>query len=229
MEAYQINLSDWQRILQGEVPLVFYVELVFRVTFIYLLIIVCMRMMGKRMASQLTRNELAALSSLAAAIGLPILSPERGLLPATIVAFTVVGGQRLMAYISTRNESFNRWSQGETDILVENGCLQLKQMKKTRISRERLYAQLRTHGVLHLGVVKRMYFEANGTFILIRQQEPRPGLTILPEKDDAFENEQSYDESDYVCSNCGKSTGGTIRSSCDNCHQKHFIRPVKSG
>jgi uncharacterized membrane protein YcaP (DUF421 family) len=228
MKPYEIKLEDWQRIFQGEVPPVFYIELVIRVAFIYLLIIVCMRLMGKRMASQLTRNELAALSSLAAAIGMPILSPERGLLPAVIVAFIVVGAQRGMAKISARYEKFNRWSQGTTDVMVENGCLFLDEMKRARISRERLYAQLRGSGITHLGMVKRLYFESNGTFTLIKQPEPKPGLSVVPSIDPAFSKEQAYSDTAYVCCNCGKVTEGEKPSQCDNCQDKEFERPVEA-
>src|ERR1700709_1612352 len=123
MEPFQIHLSDWSRILFGDVPPEFFIEVLIRVTFIYLLIIFSIRLMGKRMASQLSRNELVAISSLAASIGIPIQKPDRGLLPALIVALIVVAAQRIVSARLARNESFERRSQGNLTILVDECCL----------------------------------------------------------------------------------------------------------
>jgi hypothetical protein len=46
MKPEEIYLSDWSRILIGEVPGSFYLEAIIRVVFIYLLLLVAMRLMG---------------------------------------------------------------------------------------------------------------------------------------------------------------------------------------
>jgi len=163
MKSYEIVMDDWMKILIGNVPIHFFLEVVFRVLFVFLLLIFSMRLMGKRMASQLSRNEMVAMSSLAAAIGIPIQAPDRGLLPALIVAIIVILGQRWIARIAAWNEQFEEVSQGDIGVLVYDGVLNIKEMKITRISRERLFAQLRSEGIKHLGQVQRFYFEANGT------------------------------------------------------------------
>ncbi|HEY0742788.1 MAG TPA: hypothetical protein VGD40_15065 [Chryseosolibacter sp.] len=66
MKPEQIYLWDWERILLGEVPPAFLLEIVLRIIVVYLILTVAMRILGKRMAAQLTRNELAAMVSLAA-------------------------------------------------------------------------------------------------------------------------------------------------------------------
>ena len=97
MKPEEIHITDYMRILLGEVPWSFLIEVVIRIGFIYLLLMVAMRLMGKRMASTLSNSELAALVSLAAAVGVPMLAPDRGMLPALIIAIIVVGIQRLMS------------------------------------------------------------------------------------------------------------------------------------
>src|ERR1700749_3909429 len=112
MEAWQIHYNDWVRILLGNMPPQFLIEVIMRVAFIYLLILFCIRLMGKRMAAQLSRNELVAISSLAASIGIPIQTPDRGLLPALLVALVVVAAQRMVATWLSRRQAFERRSQG---------------------------------------------------------------------------------------------------------------------
>ncbi|QJW89539.1 hypothetical protein HNV11_09185 [Spirosoma taeanense] len=75
MKPEEIHLNDWVRILIGEVPGTYFIEIVIRIAFVYLLLSVSMRLMGKRMAAQMNRNELAAQVSLAAAIGMPVWRP----------------------------------------------------------------------------------------------------------------------------------------------------------
>src|ERR1700743_1445492 len=144
MQSWEIHIYDWVRILFGNVPPEFFIEVILRVTFIYFLVIFCIRLMGKRMASQLSRNELVAISSLAASIGIPIQTPDRGLLPALLVALVVVAAQRMVATWLSRRQAFERRSQGNISTLVDDCCINLKVMTRVRISRPELFARLRS-------------------------------------------------------------------------------------
>jgi len=224
MQPWEIHLKDWVRILFGNVPPEFFIELTIRVTFVYLLVIVCIRLMGKRMASQLSRNELVAISSLAASIGIPIQSPERGLIPALIVALIVVAAQRLVSGKATANERFEKISQGNLSILVNDGRIEPPILKKARISRTEVLARLRAMKVMHLGQVKRLYFEAEGDFTLIRNEDGRPGLSVLPEEDPDMLREQTYRYDLMVCGNCGNEKNE--KEVCDNCGHRSFVPGV---
>src|SRR4051812_41673780 len=137
MSEHTIYWDDFARIFRGEVPWEFYVELIIRAVIVYLILIVSFRLMGKRMASELTRNELAAVSSLAAATGVPLQTPDRGLIPGIIVAGIVVGIQQLVARRSVKSEKFEQLTQGKINTLVQNAFLQIDDMEECRISRER--------------------------------------------------------------------------------------------
>src|ERR1700712_2197316 len=97
MKPDEIKLSDWKRILFGQVPPEFYIELVIRGLLVYLLLMVAMRLLGKRMSGQVSRLEMIALVSLASAVGVPLLSPMNGILPAVIIAIIIVGVVRLIS------------------------------------------------------------------------------------------------------------------------------------
>ena len=97
MKPEEIHLTDYMRIILGQVPWSFVLEAVLRMVFLYLLLIISMRLMGKRMAGMLSRIEMAGMVTLAAAIGVPLLAPDRGLLPAVIIAVVVVVAQRTIA------------------------------------------------------------------------------------------------------------------------------------
>ncbi|GAB3256349.1 DUF421 domain-containing protein [Larkinella harenae] len=228
MDKEAIHLADWYRILVGEVPVTFYVEILIRAAAIYLILVVSMRLMGHRMASQVSRNEMAAMISLAAAIGVPILDPSRGILPAVIIAMVVVFVQRMISYWAARNEDFEGISQDIASTLVENSVMQLTNMQGSRISRELLFAQLRSEGLTNLGSVKRLYMEANGAFTLIKHPEPQPGLSILPEWDSDFIAQQPSVPDYKVCYHCGnqQTTGAKDDATCTNCGQKKWVQAI---
>ncbi|HET6255237.1 MAG TPA: YetF domain-containing protein [Puia sp.] len=221
MEKWQIRWNDWMRILLGNMPPVFFIEVIIRVIFTYLLVIFCIRLMGKRMAAQLSRNELVAISSLAASIGIPIQTPDRGLLPAVLVAMIVVGAQRIVAARLSKNERFERNTQGNISVLVDDCCLRIDEMKRVRIGRQEVFARLRANRIKHLGQVKRLYLEAKGDFTLVRQPEPQPGLSVLPVEDKEFRAVQRYSEDSMVCSRCGNREN-QVTKPCGRCGNEKF-------
>lgn len=227
MKAEDIHINDWQRILFGEVPAGFYLEVVLRIVMIYLILMVSMRLMGKRMASQLSRSEMIGMVSLAAAIGVPLQSPDRGILAAVVIALIVISIQQLIALASSRNERLETLTQGDITLLIEDGYLKLHEMKRTGITRERAFSQLRSNSIYHLGEVKRLYFEADGTFTLIKQNDTVPGLPILPIWDKEYQEEVNKACDELVCERCGKvHTEKSVHVNCANCQNSTFINAV---
>lgn len=202
MEKHEIHITDWQRILEGQVPHSFLLEVVFRIFFVYLLVLVSVRIMGNRMASDLSKVELVSRIMLAAAIGMPLQAPDRGLLGSVVVAIVAVVAERVISHRAARSRKFEILSQDNIASLVVDSVMHLDTMKSTRITRERLFAQLRSEEVEHLGEVERFYFEANGSFTLIKKEKPSPGLSVLPDWDKEMREDQEK-AGKKVCTICG--------------------------
>lgn len=229
MKSEEIKLGDWLRMFVGEVPGDFYIELLIRVVVVYLILVVSMRLMGRRMASQLSRTEMIAMVSLAASVGIPVLAPDRGLLPALVSAAVIVGGQRLLSRQASENEKFESIVNDHMSILVNDGTMNLGEMESSRISRERLMAQLRSVGLYHLGCVKFMFMESDGKFSIVRNPNPKPGLSILPEWDGEFMARQKLVSDSCVCKNCGNLKQAPLQESqpCERCGDHNWIPAVQ--
>ncbi len=189
MKADEIHIQDIGRILLGEVPPSFLIEVIIRIVFLFLLLLFSMRLMGRRMSATLNRNELAALVALAAAIGVPLQEPARGLIPAVIIALVVIIIQRVTAIIASRNKWFEKVSQDNFDVLVEDGQLNPECMKKTGLSQDRVFAELRSAGINNLGQVERLYIESGGRFNVLRYDKPKQGKSVIPEWDKDFQQD----------------------------------------
>jgi len=230
MKTDEIKLSDWMRILFGAAPPVFFVELIVRAFLVYALVMVSMRFLGKRMSTQVSRLELAAMVAMASAIGVPMLSPINGILPPFIIAVVVVVITRLIAKLSFKNQHLEQLTQGDIDTLVEESVMKRDIMIRTRISRERLLAQLRSQNLSHLGKVKRVYLEANGSFTIVENEDAKPGLLSLPEWDTDFINDRLRVTDVMVCRNCGErkpdNAPANKSTKCPNCGDRDWTNAV---
>lgn len=226
MKEYEIKFSDWQRILFGQVPPEFFLEAILRIAFIYILIVFSMRKMGKRLSSHLSRNEMVAIIALAAATGIPVHSPERGLLPAVIVSFVVIAGQYFVSQQSMRSNKFEHSTLGRISTMVHNGYMHIDEMVKSRLSKDRIFSELRGRGYFHLGQVKRLYFEANGDFSIVEASNPVPGLCVIPDFDQEFISKMVLRPDIQVCTACGSGKG--TEALCNNCGNENFTAAVEA-
>jgi uncharacterized membrane protein YcaP (DUF421 family) len=223
----EFRLFDIHRLLFGDATAIFILEVIIRVLTIYFLLITSLRLMGQRMSSGLGRNELIGIVTLAAAIGVPLQVPDRGLVPSLIIATIVILFERIISKLSSSNKRFEKLFLGDVAIILKDSCMDFTEMKKCRINRERLLAQLRSKQVKQLGEVNRVYLEANGGFSIVKSESPRSGLSIIPKFDMEFEDELRIDKNKLVCERCGHEQKEN-NSACKNCgNASKFIYAVK--
>jgi len=231
MNKDDIKLSDWGRIFLGDVPPEFIIEVIIRMVLIYVILVVSLRLLGRRMESMLSRGEMVTLVTLGASVGVAIHTPERGLLPSVTVILIIISLQVLQAYITSRNSKAERLLLDQISTLVENGRLCLKEMEKSRITRERLFAALRLKGIINLGTIQRVYFESKGVFSIITyiDQKERPGLCLLPDSDHDFRAEVDYNEDFIACRACGNTVEKENHKDqkCTNCKLNDWETAVK--
>src|SRR4051794_27526535 len=112
MDQQQISLTDWQRVVMGDAPWIFVLELLVRALVVYLLLLFFMRLMGRRVAAQMSVTELAVILMIGAAVGLPIQVPDRGLLPGVVVLSVVLICHRSLSYLAFRSRKVELLTHG---------------------------------------------------------------------------------------------------------------------
>lgn len=182
------------------------------------------------MSAMIGRNKMIAMVSLAAAIGIPVQDPARGL-PAFIIAGVVIGVQRIISTRTVHNPGFEEMVMGKINPLVKDVRLELDNMNKSRISRERTVTEFRTRGIFHLGKVQRAYLEANGNFTIYKfEDEEREGLCILPDWDKDFLEEMNVQDDTFACGSCGnlEKSEKKPEENCGHCGHKQWFKAIKS-
>lgn len=118
--------------------------------------------------------------------------------------------------------------QGQGCRIVDQGVISLERLRANAISQEQLFAQLRGHGLQHLGQVARVYFEADGSFSIFEAPQPIPGLSLTPSEDAELRAEQPKDEAFVVCSSCGHlRERSATEARCACCEGEAWEPPVK--
>lgn len=215
------------RLLIGDGPWAFLPEIVVRALIMYVLLVVAMRAMGKRVASQLSIAERAVILMLGAAIGVPIQVSSQGVLPAVVVLATVAVLQRLSSRAGLRWRRFQVLQQGDVTILVKDGRMLLQEMLKSEMSRETLASELRAANVAHLGQLRRVYLESSGAISMIRRQQERPGLTLRPDMERSLLDEIGA-HGHFACWSCGATLATEERpdTPCEACGEQRWESAV---
>ncbi|WP_324676887.1 DUF421 domain-containing protein [Hymenobacter sp. GOD-10R] len=228
MKKEEIHFGDWKRILLGNVPGEFMLEVFLRTIVVYLILLVVIRLLGKRMSAQLTITEMAVFITLGAIVSLPMQAPDRGILPGVLILICVLLLQRGLNYFAFKDRRVETTTQGDVSMLVKDGILQLDEMRKTAISHAQLYAQIRAKEILQLGAVKRMYVEGNGDFSIYPNAQPKPGLSVLPSRDESIHRQDEHADDLRACTNCATVVPpDQARTACPTCGQQNWTYAVK--
>src|SRR5215217_3848681 len=228
MKKEEIHWADWHRILLGPAPVEFLLEVLIRTTIIYLVLLVILRFLGKRMGGQLTISELAVMLTLGAIISVPMQIPDRGILQGILVLICALVFQRGINYLAVKNEKIERLLQGRESQIVKDRMMIYDELKAMKISREQMMAVLRNQKIYNLGEVRRVYIEACGLFSVFKYEEPKPGLSLLPPEDEAAGTELTIINQVLVCAQCGNplQTKTEGAGECKNCGTNKWIAAV---
>ena len=145
-----------------------------RTIILYLLIIAGIRLMGKRQVGELEPSELVLaliIADLAAVpmqdFGIPLLS---GIIPIlTLLCITMI-----ISVLTMRSVRFRAIICGRPSIIVEDGKILQKEMKRNRFTVDELMEELRMKGVTDISTVKYAILETNGQISVLTRAEERP-------------------------------------------------------
>ncbi len=157
----------------------------FRSIILYIVVLIVMRLMGKREIGQLQPFELAIsimIADLASSpmteVGIPI---SNGIIP-------ILGLLVMHLLISLMNLKSNRAREiicGKPRILMYRGKIDEKALKKERFSINELQERLRNNNIMHLGDVEFAILETSGQITVIQKPNKRnttpEDFGIMPE------------------------------------------------
>ena len=156
-----------------------------RAIILYIVVLIVMRLMGKREIGQLQPFELAIaimIADLAAVpmseLGIPLTN---GIIP--ILALLVM--YMIISVLNMKSIKFRKVISGQPSLLIYRGRIDEKILKKERITVNELQERLRVDNIFNLSDVEYAILETNGEVTVIQKPEKRnvivEDLNINPE------------------------------------------------
>ena len=150
----------------------------FRAVFLYLVLIITVRLMGKRQVGQMEPSEFVVTMLLADLASIPMDDPSVPLSQGLLPMAAVLGTELMLSILSRDSILFRKILCGKPVILIENGRLIQRNLRKTRISPDELTGHLRIKDVLDITTVQYAILETNGelsVFLWPQYQPPKAG------------------------------------------------------
>jgi uncharacterized membrane protein YcaP (DUF421 family) len=118
-------------------------ELAARGALVFLVVLVLLRIFGKRQVGQMTPYDLAVLLLISEGASNAISADDNSIGGAAIVIGTMLALNLLIAFISARSKVFDRLVEGSPEILIREGRVDYQKLWDVNVSKADLLAALR--------------------------------------------------------------------------------------
>ena len=135
-----------------------------RPAIVYLVLVVLLRVFGKRELAQLNPFDLVVLLSLSNTVQNAIIGDDNSVTGGIIGAFGLLAVNWLVVRVLFRSQRLTRALEGRSTTLVRNGQIDLKAMTREMLSREELLSVIHRQGFEDFHQVRSCQLEPNGTF-----------------------------------------------------------------
>ena len=145
-----------------------------RTIFLYLILIAVIRLMGKRQIGQMEPSEFVVTMLVANLAAIPMQDGGIPLFSGFVPIITVLGMELVLSALSLRSLKIRRLLCGKPVILIENGNILQKNLKKTRVTLDELTGHLREKDVLDPRSVQYAILETNGNLSVFPYAKEKP-------------------------------------------------------
>jgi uncharacterized membrane protein YcaP (DUF421 family) len=146
--------------------------IVLRCTIVYVLLLLALRLTGKRQLGQFTPFDFAVLLIVSNAVQNAMTGPDTSLVGGIVGAGTLFGLNYLLSILSSRYQIFGHDVLGDPTVLINDGHLMTDHLRRERVSADDVLMAMREHGVDDILLVKHAILETDGTISIVTQDTP---------------------------------------------------------
>lgn len=143
-------------------------EIALRTSVIYVLVLIGIRLTGKREVGQMTPFDLTLLLLLSNSVQNAMTGPDNSLIGGIVAALVLLILNYLLAEASGLNRRFRRFIQGSPTLLIHNGQLITAHCAKEHVSPDEVERALREHGVSSVQDVSLAVLEVDGSISVLK-------------------------------------------------------------
>lgn len=165
---------DWQRLLLGLAPPLYPLEIVARVLMMFVVLMLLVRLLGKRGQQNLSPMQQMLMIALGSAAGDVMLYPQISISYAATVLVGVTLLNIVVEITANRVRAMRDFLESEPRILVKDGAIDFDALKKERTTDRELYASLRGSGAVALCQVDLAILEVTGSIsVVLNDSKPQ--------------------------------------------------------
>jgi uncharacterized membrane protein YcaP (DUF421 family) len=148
-------------------------EKLLRPVLVYLVLVVLLRLFGKRELAQLNPFDLVVLLSLSNTVQNAIIGDDNSITGGVIGAFGLLAINWLVVRTLYSSPRLTHMLEGGSTVLICDGVIDAKALKRESLTHEELVEVIHKQGFERLDQVRRCVLEPNGTFY-VEAVEPSP-------------------------------------------------------
>ena len=149
-------------------------EIALRTGVIYLLVLIGIRISGKREVGQMTPFDLVLLLLLSNSVQNAMTGPDTSLSGGAVAAVTLLVLNYFVAEFSGANRRFRKFIQGQPSLLVHDGEIIEAHMAKEHVSMDELQRAMREHGVASFHDLALAVLEVDGSISCLKYDDLNP-------------------------------------------------------
>jgi uncharacterized membrane protein YcaP (DUF421 family) len=149
-------------------------QIVLRTGVIYLLVLIGVRLSGKREVGQMTPFDLTLLLLLSNSVQNAMTGPDTSLLGGAVAASTLLILNYLVGNVAGGSRRFRKLVEGEPSLLVHDGKPIEEHMAREHVSMDELHRALREHGINSCDQVALAVLEVDGSISCLKYDEIKP-------------------------------------------------------
>ncbi|HZP41407.1 MAG TPA: YetF domain-containing protein [Candidatus Binatia bacterium] len=165
-----MDATMWKDMFELGVPLA---EKILRPLFVYVFLVVGLRLAGKRELAQLNPFDLVVLLTLSNTVQNAIIGDDNTVVGGVIGATALLGINSIVVRFVYRHEGLERLVEGDSDVLIEGGRIRMDRLRKELITVPELESAAHKQGIASLDEVERAVLEPSGT-ISFFARKPTP-------------------------------------------------------
>ncbi|MGB9071793.1 MAG: YetF domain-containing protein [Terriglobales bacterium] len=152
-------------------------EIGLRTGVIYFLVLIGIRLSGKREVGQMTPFDLVLLLLISNSVQNAMTGPDTSLAGGAVAAATLLILNYLVAEVSGINRRFRKFIEGQPSLLVHNGEIIAAHLAKEHVSMDELERALREHGVATYKEAALAVLEVDGSISVLKYDDIQPSAT----------------------------------------------------
>lgn len=145
-----------------------------RTLVLYIMLVLTVRLMGKRQIGEMEPAEFVVTMLIANLAAIPMQDSAIPLLSGLVPILVILGVELVLAVGTMRSVRLRHVFCGKPVILMENGKILEKNLKKTRVNLDELTMHLREKDIFDLSTVKYAILETNGQLSTLLYAKAKP-------------------------------------------------------